>query len=92
MNFSIALMSGKLRGVQVDSERLLNGPSTDYESALAKLETSLLVGDVSKQTHDAIMKQIESSQSPGDKPNRAPANNPAMIAGLLLGSPEFQRR
>jgi uncharacterized protein (DUF1800 family) len=92
MNFSIALMSGKLRGVQVDSERLLNGPSTDYESALAKLETSLLAGDVSKQTHDAIMKQIESSQSPGDKPNRAPANNPAMIAGLLLGSPEFQRR
>ena len=92
MNFSVALMSGKLRGVQVDSEHLVNGPSTDYEGTVAMLEHSLLGGDVSKQTHEAIVKQVQNSQSPADKPNRASANSAGTIAGLLLGSPEFQRR
>jgi hypothetical protein len=92
MNFSIALMSGKIKGVQVDSERLLSN-SPDSERSLAMLESSLLAGDVSKQTHDAIMKQLESPQPTprkADKPTSA--SNASTITGLLLGSPEFQRR
>ena len=92
MNFSIALMSGKIKGVKVDSERLLSN-SPDSGRSLAMLESSLLAGDVSQQTHDAIKKQLENQQpSPrkADKPTSA--SNVSTITGLLLGSPEFQRR
>jgi uncharacterized protein (DUF1800 family) len=93
MNFSIALMSGKIKGVQIDSERLLQGAASDSQRALATLEISLLAGDVSRQTHDAIMKQLDSPQQQprqSDKPGTT--SNMAPIAGLILGSPEFQRR
>jgi hypothetical protein len=61
------------------------------------LEASLLAGDVSKQTHDAIIKQLENpagSQAEGKAVahKNASASNTGTIAGLILGSPEFQRR
>jgi hypothetical protein len=93
MNFSIALLSGKIKGLQIDSERLLQGAASDSQRALATLEISLLAGDVSRQTHDAITKQLDSPQQlsrQSDKPGKA--TNVATIAGLILGSPEFQRR
>ena len=103
MNFSLALMSGKIKGVQVDGDRLVNATASpantatappDPERALAILETSLLAGDVSQQTHDAITKELENQSaakpSPAGKP--AQASNVSTIAGLILGSPEFQRR
>ena len=65
----------------------------DVQQALAKLEDSLLSGDISKQTHDTISKQLEDpkiSQRRLDDPKRPP--NVAAITGLILGSPEFQRR
>jgi len=92
MNFSIALMSGKIKGVQVNSERLLNNPP-DSEHSLAMLESSLLAGDVTKQTHDAIRKQLESPQpSPRNADKPTSTSSVSTITGLLLGSPEFQRR
>ena len=66
---------------------------TDAQQALATLENSLLSGDISKQTHDTISKQLEDpkiSQRRLDDPKRPP--NVAAITGLILGSPEFQRR
>jgi signal recognition particle GTPase len=65
----------------------------DPEQALANLENSLLSGDISKQTHDSISKQLQDpkiSQRRLDDPKRPP--NVAAITGLILGSPEFQRR
>jgi len=47
MNFALALTSGKLKGVQVDSDRTGNVPS-DPQTALAALENTLLEGDVSQ--------------------------------------------
>src|SRR6185369_2952457 len=53
----------------------------------------LLAGDISRQTHDTILKQLQDPQLSGvalnrlDKPVRS-----NVIAGLILGSPEFQRR
>ena len=67
--------------------------STDAQQAIALLENSLLAGEISKQTHDTISKQLEDpkiSQRRLDDPSRPP--NVAAIAGLILGSPEFQRR
>jgi hypothetical protein len=89
------------------------------------MESTLLAGDISKQTHDTILKQLENpeaitqqlnqstvrpmQQTPDvqeltmapKRPERMPAMPPLnaappskdnLIAGLLLGSPEFQRR
>ncbi len=89
MNFALALTAGKIRGVKVDAVQLAGGPPVpaDPSLALSDLETKLLAADVSKQTHDSIVAQTQSNNGPKPKPPDA-----SMIAGLLLGSPEFQRR
>ena len=125
MNFALGLTGGKVRGVKVDSVQLAGGPPppADATVALAALETTLLAGDLSTQTHDSIMAQITAGQVQGpqiqapaknaaasppgkspqdrDKDKKSPQRKPAdaarppdasTIAGLLLGSPEFQRR
>jgi uncharacterized protein (DUF1800 family) len=92
MNFALALTSGKVKGVQMDSEATL-GRTDDPQQTLAALENSLLAGDVSKQTHDVIGARLQDSKISRrklDDPARPP--NVSLIAGLLLGSPEFQRR
>jgi uncharacterized protein (DUF1800 family) len=97
MNFALGLTAGKVRGVKVDAISLFPAataePPSDSQQALAVLENSLLSGDISRQTHDTISKQLGDpaiSQRRLDDPKRPP--NVAAIAGLLLGSPEFQRR
>jgi uncharacterized protein (DUF1800 family) len=95
MNFALALTGNKLRGSQVDDDRLLGAAAvpSDPQQTLAMLENTLLDGDVSKQTHDTIAARLHDpkiSERRLDDPARPP--NVGMIAGLLLGSPEFQRR
>jgi hypothetical protein len=95
MNFALALTSGKLKGVQVDSEKMLGTKPAlaNSERALAELENSLLVGDVSQQTHATLEAQLPSPKmSQGKLDDPTPAPNVGGIAGLILGSPEFQRR
>ena len=95
MNFALALTAAKLKGVQVDPGQMLGtGPSpTDSQGTLIALESRLLAGNVSRQTHDTIAAQMNDpkiSQRQLDDPVRTP--DTSAIAGLLLGSPEFQRR
>ncbi len=103
MNFALGLAAGKVRGVKIDSTELLvtvspsspadSNAMSDSHQLLAALEDSLLNGDISKQTHDTISKQLDDpkiSQRRLDDPKRAP--NVAAITGLILGSPEFQKR
>jgi len=111
MNFALGLTAGKVRGVKVDAVELAGGPPapTDATVALSTMEAKLLAGDVSQQTHDSIMAQIEVpaknaaaiQQEKGPQDKKAPQRKPAdavrppdasTIAGLLLGSPEFQKR
>jgi len=90
MNFALALTSGKVRGIQVDSVPVRND---DPQQTLAALENSLLAGDVSEQTHDVITARLQDpklSHRKLDDPARPP--DISLITGLLLGSPEFQRR
>jgi uncharacterized protein (DUF1800 family) len=106
MNFALALTSGKIKGVKVDAAQLAetsSGPP-DAAATLATLEASLLVGGVSQQTHDSIVAQIDAAGKNVAQPkpdNKGGARKPGdtvrppdvgTIAGLLLGSPEFQRR
>src|SRR5581483_4413901 len=94
MNFAVRLASGRIRGVQVEAPPAPMGTVLpDPVQTLTSLENSLLEGDVSKQTHDTIIAQLNDpkiSERRLDDPARAP--NVPMIEGLLLGSPEFQRR
>jgi uncharacterized protein (DUF1800 family) len=141
MNFALGLTAGKFHGVKVDSVQLAGGPPApaDASVALSALEGKLLAGDVSKQTHDSIMAQINVAQvgvaqnntaqmnaiqsnvpqtnaaqieapkaasvaptsvqpvKDSQPKKRKPADVPrppdaSTIAGLLLGSPEFQKR
>jgi uncharacterized protein (DUF1800 family) len=94
MNFALALAAGKLKGTQVDADRLFGAEiPADPQQTLALLESSLLGDDVSKQTHEVISARLQDpkiSRRKLDDPARPP--NVAIIEGLLLGSPEFQRR
>jgi uncharacterized protein (DUF1800 family) len=94
MNFALALGSGKLPGASVDSQALLRGLApADADAALAALEQSILAGDVSPQTHAVMHKQLSDpkiSQRKLDDADKKP--NYGAIAGLIMGSPEFQRR
>jgi uncharacterized protein (DUF1800 family) len=103
MNFALGLTAGKVRGVKIDPSQLAGtSPSPlDPTLVLSTLEAKLLAADVSKQTHDSIVAQIEApakNASPkADKPRRKSADvvrppEASTIAGLLLGSPEFQKR
>jgi len=92
MNFALALAAGRLKGTKV-------GPPptpvdlADPQQILAALENSLLAGDISRQTHDTIVGRLEDPQISRrklDDPVRSP--DVAVMEGLLLGSPEFQRR
>ena len=91
MNFAMALAAGRLRGVQIDSAQLAgdSGSPFDLALALSTMEAKLLPGEVSKQTHDSILAQVQGQNNGNAKPKPPDAS---VMAGLLLGSPEFQRR
>jgi uncharacterized protein (DUF1800 family) len=106
MNFALALTNGKIKGVKADVTQLAgnNAQPPDASATLSTLEANLIAGGVSQQTHDSIAAQIEAAAKNGAQPkpgNKAgprkiadAARSPdvSTIAGLLLGSPEFQRR
>lgn len=94
MNFALQLGTGRLPGVTADPQAILRGAAPqDANGALAAMENSILAGDISTQTHAVIEKQLDDpqiSQRRLDDPVKTP--NYGVIAGLIMGSPEFQRR
>jgi uncharacterized protein (DUF1800 family) len=95
MNFALRFASGRMPGVWFAPERLLGSAEapTDPRVALAELENALLAGEVSKQTHETILKHAADPEVTGrvlDDPARPVKVR--VLAGLLLGSPEFQKR
>jgi uncharacterized protein (DUF1800 family) len=93
MNFALGLASGKLPGIGFDAQQAFTVQSDSPEQAIGSLEDALLAGDVSKQTHETILKQMADPQLTGVALNGSnPRIRTNVIAGLILGSPEFQRR
>ncbi|MBV9180674.1 MAG: DUF1800 family protein [Acidobacteria bacterium] len=94
MNFALRLAAGKIPGVNVPPPALeQSDQSNDVHQTLRTLENSLLSGDVSPQTHETISTRLDDpaiSRRRLDDPARSP--DVPLIEGLLLGSPEFQRR
>ena len=81
--------------------------ATTPESEEARLELLLVGGQVSESTRTAVLQQFQQQSQGGagavplamnqNQPRRAPAATPTerqdqLLAGLLIGSPEFQRR
>ncbi len=95
MNFALALASGRLPGIQWAPAPAVNSAPlpSDPASVLANFESRLLDGDVSAQTHATILNELNDPTS-AQRNNVPITNGPnqRLIAGLLLGSPEFQRR
>ena len=94
MNFALALAAGRIPGTTVDTPKAITAQIAEEPQALqGLLEQSLLGGDVSKQTHDTIAKQMNDPQVTGRKLDDSPRPvNVGVVAGLILGSPEFQKR
>jgi uncharacterized protein (DUF1800 family) len=94
MNFSLALTSNRLRDAQVNIDSLFGGDTMgDPHATLEHAIQSFLGGQASQETRDTLEKQLEDPQilqASLDDPVKQV--NAAMIAGLVLGSPEFQRR
>lgn len=80
MNFALALAQNRVPGVAVDSTRFAGRGTVEVAQAL-------LLAPASPATLTAIEKGLS---SPTDSP--LPAKSEALVAGLVLGSPDFQRR
>jgi uncharacterized protein (DUF1800 family) len=94
MNFALGLGNDKFKGVKANTASALGAaPPADAHQTLTAFEQAYLDGDVSQQTHDAIVKQLDDPQITQRKlDDKARTPNAGAIAGLILGSPEFQKR
>ncbi len=95
MNFALAFAAGRMPGIIFDVQQAFGSSAApaEAEPVLDALEQRLLAGDVSRQTHETILKQLTDPQVTVRLLDDAPRPpNVNVIAGLLLGSPEFQRR
>jgi uncharacterized protein (DUF1800 family) len=78
MNFALGLVANRIPGIQVDVAKLgVTSPDDPKQMARA-----LSLMDISEQTRSAIAESLKQKD----------AQPAATMAGLLLGSPEFQRR
>jgi uncharacterized protein (DUF1800 family) len=83
LNFALALTSGRIPGTLVDGRAFpLAGNARAIETGAVRLVGT----DVSADTIRTITKRLDASADADD------AATTEMLAGLLLGSPEFQRR
>jgi len=95
MNFALALAGGKIRALQMDSQKFLQDGTmpTDSDAQIQTVAHSLVAGDISKQTRETILKQLNDPSVTQTMPDgQVQGSNIGIIAGLVLGSPEFQRR
>jgi uncharacterized protein (DUF1800 family) len=79
LNFALDLAAGRVRGVTVDPSSIAPGVSDGAELADV-MALRLLPAGLSDKTRQTLEAEAGSGQSP------------ARVAGLILGSPEFQRR
>jgi hypothetical protein len=94
LNFSLALAGNKVRGARSDVGSLL-GPEADGDAkgTLNRAVQVFLGGQTAANTVETLEKQLENPQivqAKLDDPVRRV--DLGVVAGLVLGAPEFQRR
>ncbi|HEX8879920.1 MAG TPA: DUF1800 family protein, partial [Candidatus Acidoferrum sp.] len=94
LNFSLALAGSRMRGARTDVASLLGADSSaDPKAALERALQVFLGGQAAPTTVATLEKQLDNPQV-----LRAKLDDPrgetdlGVIAGLVLGAPEFQRR
>jgi uncharacterized protein (DUF1800 family) len=93
LNFSLALAGNKVRGARADVPALLGTDSADPRRVLDRALQIFLGGQASPTTVATLRKQLNDPQV-----IQARLDDPvkqvdlAMVTGLVLGAPEFQRR
>ncbi|MBV8514248.1 MAG: DUF1800 domain-containing protein [Acidobacteria bacterium] len=95
LNYSLALASNKVRGSRSDTASLLgvDGSGGDPKAALDRAVQVFLGGQSSPTTVETLQQQLDSPQI-----LQAKLDDPikrvdlGVVAGLVLGAPEFQRR
>lgn len=99
MNFALALSGDHVRGVQTDWRGLLGESQLPDENAAAKeqrLESMLLEQPASAHTRDTVLQQFAAQSFPAGRVVKVSVQQQDReaegMAGLLLGSPDFQRR
>jgi uncharacterized protein (DUF1800 family) len=94
VNFAVALTSNKVRGAQVDINSLVGADvGGNSKLALERVETEFLAGQVSNSTRATLEKEMTEPRILGAKLDDPVTQvNISLITGLVLGSPEFQKR
>jgi uncharacterized protein (DUF1800 family) len=94
VNFAVALTSNKVRGAQVDINSLVGTDvGANPRLALERVETEFLAGQVSDSTRATLEKEMIEPRILGAKLDDPVTQvNVGLITGLVLGSPEFQKR
>jgi uncharacterized protein (DUF1800 family) len=94
LNFAMAFASNKLAGSTVTLQPMFGDEaSKDPEMALSRAFDLFLDGQVAQQTHDTLEQRLQDPQvlqARFDDPVKQV--NEGLLAGLVLGAPEFQRR
>jgi uncharacterized protein (DUF1800 family) len=94
LNFSLALAGNKVRGSRADITALLGTDSaTDSKQILDRAVQLFLGGQAASTTVETLQKKLDDPQvvqAKLDDPVRQVDR--AMLTGLVLGAPEFQRR
>jgi uncharacterized protein (DUF1800 family) len=94
LNFSLALAGNRMRGARTDAVSLLGvDSSADAKAALERAVQVFLGGQAAPATVETLEKQLDNPQvlqAKLDDPHRQA--DLGVIAGLVLGAPEFQRR
>ncbi len=94
LNYSLALAGNKMRGARTDVASLLGVDSeADPKTALDRAVQVFLGGQASPTTVETLEKQLDNPQvlqAKLDDPRKQV--DLGVVAGLVLGAPEFQRR
>ena len=85
MNFALDLAQNRVPGIKVDASA--------FEADIPGIARRILFREPSPESQAAIDRALAApaENKTGDK-KPSPAPRPAMIAGIVLGSPDFQRR
>ncbi|HEV8117931.1 MAG TPA: DUF1800 domain-containing protein [Thermoanaerobaculia bacterium] len=87
LNFALSLADGRLAGTWSRAESLVSPDAApDTRTAVSALACALVGDDLSPATRTTLEKRL-GAETAGDVNKQVP-----LIAGLILGSPEFQRQ